>query len=41
MTDAPGRQSRQDRRKDADLMFWYWLPLVGASFGILGWLSGS
>lgn len=42
----PARQRpRRDRDRDAGLMFWYWLPVIGAlislAFILLGRLIGS
>jgi hypothetical protein len=43
MNDPDGHRLGRDR--DASLMFWYWLPVVGGgialAFVLVGWLFGS
>jgi hypothetical protein len=45
MNDPVRHRPRRDRDRDAGLMFWYWLPVIGALIGLtfvlLGWVIGS
>jgi hypothetical protein len=45
MNNPAGQRRRRDQDRDAGLMFWYWLPVIGAlislAFIALGWLIGS
>ncbi|WP_170285108.1 hypothetical protein [Microvirga aerophila] len=45
MNDPDGHRPRRDRNRDAGLMFWYWLSVVGGgialAFVLVGWLIGS
>ena len=45
MNNPAKHRPRRDQGRDADLMFWYWLPVIGAlislAFIALGWLIGS
>ena len=45
MNDPVRHRHRRDRDRDAGLMFWYWLPVIGALIGVaflvLGWLFDS
>jgi hypothetical protein len=47
MNDPDGHRPRRgrDQDRDANLMFWYWLPVIGALIGLalvlFGWLADT